>query len=97
MLRLWEVNNFTRGPILLVEASSRRLCGEWDYYGLGEGAEQPFTVGSPVSQLLEALNKLLWRANILLIDSGDSRVEFHPPDERVGILGKAFLIRIRIY
>ena len=27
MLRLCEANNFTRGPILLVEASSRRLWG----------------------------------------------------------------------
>ena len=40
MLRLWEANNFTRGPILLVEASSRRLCGEWDYYQVWLGGKE---------------------------------------------------------
>ena len=40
MLRLCEANNFTRGPILLVEASSRRLWGEWDYYQVWLGGKE---------------------------------------------------------
>lgn len=73
MLRLWQANNFTRGPILLVEASSRRLCGEWDcaqVWLLGGGKKERnslFTVGSPVSRLLEGLIelKLMWRTTLI--------------------------------
>ena len=68
LFRLWQANNFTRGPILLVEASSRSTMwrvGLRPGMAWREGAEQPFTVGSPVSRLLEALIELIWRATLI--------------------------------
>ena len=56
----------------------------------GEGAEEPLTVGSPVSQVLEAWNKFVMAGDTHLIDYFDSRVESNNPDENLGFLGKPF-------